>query len=101
LIASLAPLATTVVSAIDQQKLLDYNLQLIAAGKAPLTPDQLVGLMSGTTPTVNVGLGTGTLSVVEDIAIGAGLLFGAFVIINALSGGKRERSRTMARAYAR
>ena len=98
---TLAPLATTIFTALDQQKLLDYNISLINAGKPPLTADQLVQLQSGFTPQVNVGLGSGTLTAVEDIAIGAGLLVAALFVINQLSGGSAARSRTMARAYNR
>ena len=101
IVSSLAPLATSVLAAIDQQKLLDYNMQLIAQGKPPLTSDQLVALQAGFTPQFNVGLSAGTTSTVEKIAIGAGLLVGAVIIVNALGGGSRERSRTMARAYNR
>lgn len=101
LVTALAPLATTVMSAIDQQKLLDYNMQLLAQGKPPLTPDQLVALQSGFAPQVQVGLSTGTTNVVKDIAIGGGLLVGALVIINMLGGGSAGRSQRMARAYNR
>lgn len=101
IVSSLAPLATSVISAIDQQKLLDYNLQLIASGKPPLTSDQLVQLQAGFTPQFNVGLSSSTMSTVEDIAIGAGLLVGALIIVNALGGGSKARSHAMARAYNR
>jgi hypothetical protein len=101
LFQGLAPLATSVVSAIDQQKLLDYNLQLIAAGKPPLTSDQMIQLSSGTTPQFNFGLSPAATNTVEEIAIGAGVLVAAFLVIHALGGGSKSRSHTMARAYNR
>lgn len=102
IISSLAPLATTVMTALDQQKLLDYNMQLIAQGKPPLTPDQLVALQSGSAPAVALGLTQGTTNVIEDIAIGGGLLIAAIFVINLLAGGiSRDSQRRMSHAYSR
>lgn len=96
LTASLAPLATSIIQGIDQQKLLDYNLKLIAAGKPPLTAEQLAALQSSSAAQVNVGLGSETQTLLKDALLGGGLLVGAFLLVRLLSDGGHSRRRAYA-----
>jgi hypothetical protein len=89
--AALPALASTVTGIISQQNLLDYNTQLIAQGKPPLTPAQLTQLQAGFTPGLNVGLGATTLTTVQNIAIGAGLLIAGIFVASSLTGGGSRR----------
>ncbi len=87
IVTALAPVATGVIAQMDQQKLFDYNLQLIAAGKPPLTADQIVAMQSSFTPQLNVGLGTDTAALAKDALIGAGLLLSAFLVVRMIQRG--------------
>jgi len=88
LITGLPTLATTIMGAMNQQNLMDYNLELIKAGKAPLTPSQLVQLQSGFTPGVNIGVGTETLSTMTNLAIGGAVLFAGLFIFSQMNSDK-------------
>lgn len=85
LVASLGPVATTIMTGMNQQKLLDYNLRLIAQGKPPLTADQLIALQSSSSPQVSLGLGADTSALVKDALIGAAVLGGGFLLVKALT----------------
>ena len=85
LIASLGPVATTIMTGIDQQKLLDFNMKLISMGKPPLTAEQLAALQSSASPQLSLGLGADTSALVKDALIGAAVLGGGFLLVKALT----------------
>lgn len=91
LITGLPTLATTVMGAMNQQNLMDYNLELIKAGRPPLTPDQLISLQSGFTPGVNLGVAQPTLNTMTNIAIGGAVLIGGIFLVSQMSGGANRR----------
>jgi len=84
IIASIAPLAQAGLQAWDQQSILDMQKALIAAGKPPLTADQISQLMAGVTPGVSLGLSTDTQTLVKDALIGAAVLVGGFLLLKAI-----------------
>lgn len=74
IVASLVPLVQAGLQAWDQQSLLQFNQQLIAQGKSPLSPDQISQLMTGVQPTVNLGISTQAQQILWYALIGAGAL---------------------------